>query len=76
MKRNVLLTLMMIPMLCIAQSIEVKYSVYSKQRKAQIEKIMSNAANQGNKGLLAGMEAEKRTLSAWLSKTDSLHTCV
>lgn len=59
MKRNVLLTLMMIPMLCIAQSIEVKYSVYSKQRKAQIEKIMSNAANQGNKGLLAGMEAEK-----------------
>ena len=50
-------------MLCLAQSIEVKYSVYSKQRKAQIEKIMSNAANQGNKGLLAGMEAEKEDSS-------------
>ena len=59
MKRNVLLTLMMIPMLCIAQSIEVKYSVYSKKRKAQIEKIMNNVANQGHKGLLAGIEAEK-----------------
>ena len=42
-----------------AQSIEVKYSVYSKQRKAQIEKIMSNSENQGHKGLLAGMEVEK-----------------
>ena len=59
MKKILLPLLLFLPMLCLAQSIEVKYSVYSKQRKAQIEKIMSNAANQGNKGLLAGMEAEK-----------------
>ena len=43
-----------------AQSIEVKYSVYSKQRKAQIEKIMSNSENQAHNGLLAGMDAEKK----------------
>ena len=46
-------------MLCLAQSIEVKYSVYSKQRKKQIEKILSNSENQGHKDLFAGMTAEK-----------------
>ena len=59
MKRYVLLVFIMIPMLCLAQSIKVKYSVYSKQRKEQINKIMSNAANQEHKGLFASIEAEK-----------------
>ena len=59
MKKILLPLLLFLPMLCLAQSIEVKYSVYSKQRKAQIEKIMNNVANQGHKGLLAGIEAEK-----------------
>ena len=59
MRKILLPLLLFLPMLCLAQSIEVKYSVYSKQRKAQIEKIMNNVANQGHKGLLAGIEAEK-----------------
>lgn len=54
-----MLFLLVFPMLCFAQSIEVKYSVYSKQRKRQIEKILSNSENQGHKDLFAGMTAEK-----------------
>jgi len=50
---------MMLPMLCLAQSIEVKYSVFSKQRKEQIEKIMGNHQNLEHKGLLSGIEVEK-----------------
>lgn len=54
-----LLLLMMITMLCKAQSIEVKYSVYSKQRKEQIDKIMRNPNNQEHNGLFAGLNIEK-----------------
>ena len=59
MRKILLPLLLFLPMLCLAQSIKVKYSVYSKQRKEQINKIMSNAANQEHKGLFASIEAEK-----------------
>ena len=58
--RKILFQLLLVfPMVCHAQSLEVKYSVYSKLRKKQIEKIMNNSENQEHKGLFAGMTAEK-----------------
>lgn len=43
-----------------AQSIEVKYSVYSKKRVEAINKIKGAKENQGYQGLLSGMTAEKK----------------
>jgi len=47
-------------MLAFAQSIEVKYSVYSKKRVEAINKIKGAKENQGYQGLLSGMTAEKK----------------
>lgn len=59
MKKTVLFLLLMFPMLCSAQSIEVKYSVYSKQRKEMISKLLGNQANQEHRGLLSSLQMEK-----------------
>ena len=45
---------MVLPMLAFAQSIEVKYSVYSKKRAEAINKIKGAKENQGYQGLLSG----------------------
>ena len=52
--------LMVLPMLAFAQSIEVKYSVYSKKRAEAINKIKGAKENQGYQGLLSGLSAEKK----------------
>ena len=54
------LLLLALPMLTFAQSIEVKYSVYSKKRAEAINKIKGAKENQGYQGLLSGMSAEKK----------------
>ena len=51
---------MVLPMLAFAQSIEVKYSVYSKKRAEAINKIKGAKENQGYQGLLSGLSAEKK----------------
>lgn len=50
---------MVLPMLAFAQSIEVKYSMYSKKRAEAINKIKGAKENQGYQGLLSGLSAEK-----------------
>ena len=60
MRRLFSLLLMVLPMLAFAQSIEVKYSVYSKKRVEAINKIKGAKENQGYQGLLSGMTAEKK----------------
>ena len=51
---------MVLPMLAFAQSIEVKYSVYSKKRAEAINKIKGAKENQGYQGLLSGLSTEKK----------------
>ena len=60
MRRLFSLLLMVLPMLTFAQSIEVKYSVYSKKRAEAINKIKGAKENQGYQGLLSGLSAEKK----------------
>ena len=60
MRKLFSLLLIALPMLAFAQSIEVKYSVYSKKRVEAINKIKGAKENQGYQGLLSGMTAEKK----------------
>jgi len=60
MRKLLLLLLLSLPMLSHAQSIEVKYSVYSKGRAEAVKRIKSRKENQEHQGLLAGLSAEKR----------------
>jgi len=60
MRKLFSLLLLALPMLAFAQSIEVKYSVYSKKRVEAINKIKGAKENQGYQGLLSGMTAEKK----------------
>lgn len=60
MRKLFSLLLIALPMLVFAQSIEVKYSVYSKKRVEAINKIKGAKENQGYQGLLSGMSAEKK----------------
>ena len=60
MRRLFSLLLMVLPMLAFAQSIEVKYFVYSKKRAEAINKIKGAKENQGYQGLLSGLSAEKK----------------
>lgn len=60
MRKLFSLLLIVLPMLAFAQSIEVKYSVYSKKRVEAINKIKGAKENQGYQGLLSGMTAEKK----------------
>ena len=61
MKKLLVPLLFMIPMLTLAQSIEVKYSVYSKGRAEAVKKIKNKKENLGeHQALLAGLTAEKK----------------
>ena len=61
MKKQLLPLLFMIPMLTLAQSIEVKYSVYSKGRAEAVKKIKNRKENLGEyQALLAGLTTEKK----------------
>lgn len=60
MIRLLLLFLMVCPMLSNAQSVEVKYSVYSRKRAEVVNKIKSAKENQSYQGLLSDLSAEKQ----------------
>lgn len=61
MKRQLLaLLVMVVPMLTFSQSIEVKYSVYSKKRAEVINKIKDRKETQSYQGLLSDLSAEKK----------------
>ena len=61
MKKKLLPLLFMIPMLTLAQSIEVKYSVYSKGHAEVVKKIKNRKENLGEyQALLAGLTTEKK----------------
>lgn len=47
------------PLLCFSQSMEVKYSVYSKLRKSEIDKVKNNKKNQEYGSFLSGIDAER-----------------
>ena len=59
MKKFLLSLLIVFPMLSFAQSIEVKYSVYSKKRAEVINKMKERKENLGHQGILADLPAEK-----------------
>lgn len=60
MRKFFLLLLTIFPMLAFSQSIEVKYSVFSKGRVDVVNKIKSRKENLNHQGLLSGLSAEKR----------------
>lgn len=60
MRKLLLQFLMVFPALTFAQSIEVKYSVYVKNRKEVVNKVKHAKENQGYQGFLADLSAEKK----------------
>ena len=60
MRKFFLLLSTVFSVLVFSQSIEVKYSVYSKKRAEAINKIKGAKENQGYQGLLSGITAEKK----------------
>ena len=60
MKKLLLPLLCILPMLTFAQSIEVKYAVYSKKRAEVINKMKERKENQGYKDFLSDLSAEKK----------------
>ena len=59
--RKLLFTILLaFPLFATAQSIEVKYSVYSKKRAEVVNKMKERKENQGHQGLLSDLSAEKK----------------
>ena len=59
--RKLLFTILLaFPLIATAQSIEVKYSVYSKKRAEVVNKMKERKENQGHQGLLSDLSAEKK----------------
>lgn len=60
MRKLMLQLLSILPVFAFAQSIEVKYSVYSKKRAEVINKMKGREENQGYKEFLSDLSTEKR----------------
>lgn len=59
--RKLLFTILLaFPLFATAQSIEVKYSVYSKKRAEVVTKMKERKENQGHQGLLSDLSVEKK----------------